>query len=114
MARGRELGCIAGTRPMGLGRFFARFDEDCDGTSVSARPNYPATRAHLTLPVSHMGMLASSAVAEEVGEPWRTAAFAPARADLMSSVLPRVPRRVGSGARYTGVMHRPAAADTLG
>ena len=29
---GRDLGVIAGTKSMGLGQFFARFDEDCDGT----------------------------------------------------------------------------------
>ena len=56
----RELGCIAGTRPMGLGRFFARFDEDCDGTIGVSETKLPGHTAHVTLPVSHMGMLMSS------------------------------------------------------
>ena len=64
----RELGVIAGARPMGLGRFFARFDEDCDGTVGVSETKLPGHTAHTTLVVSHMGMLASSAVAEEVGE----------------------------------------------
>jgi pimeloyl-ACP methyl ester carboxylesterase len=64
----RELGCIAGTRPVGLGRFFARFDEDCDGTIGVSETKLPGHSAHLTLPVSHMGMLISADVAREVGE----------------------------------------------
>ena len=64
----RELGLIAGTRPLGLGRFFARFDEDCDGTIGVSETKLPGHTAHVTLPVSHMGMLASTAVADEVGE----------------------------------------------
>lgn len=64
----RELGLIAGTRPLGLGRFFARFDEDCDGTIGVSETKLPGHSAHVTLPVSHMGMLASSVVAEQVGE----------------------------------------------
>jgi pimeloyl-ACP methyl ester carboxylesterase len=71
----RELGCIAGTRPMGLGRFFARFDEDCDGTIGVSETKLPGHSAHLTLPVSHMGMLLSADVAREVGEFLATGRF---------------------------------------
>jgi pimeloyl-ACP methyl ester carboxylesterase len=63
----RELGLIAGTRPLGLGRFFARFDEDCDGTIGVSETKLPGHTAHVTLPVSHMGMLISAAVASQVG-----------------------------------------------
>ena len=62
-----ELGIIAGTTPMGLGRIFARFEEDCDGTVGLSETKLPGHNAHLALPVSHMGMLASSAVARQVG-----------------------------------------------
>jgi len=65
---GHELGIIAGTRPMGLGRFFARFDEESDGTVAVSETKLPGHSAHVTLPVSHMGMLASSQVALHVGE----------------------------------------------
>ena len=64
----RELGLIAGTRRLGLGRFFARFDEDSDGTIAVSETKLPGHTAHVTLPVSHMGMLISSRVAYEVGE----------------------------------------------
>jgi hypothetical protein len=64
----RELGLIAGSRPLGLGRFFARFDEDCDGTIGVSETKLPGATAHLTLPVSHMGMLLSADVARSVGE----------------------------------------------
>jgi pimeloyl-ACP methyl ester carboxylesterase len=64
----RELGLVAGTRPMGLGRFFARFDEDCDGTIGVSETKLPGHTAHVTVPVSHMGMLLSSDVAKQVGE----------------------------------------------
>jgi pimeloyl-ACP methyl ester carboxylesterase len=62
-----ELGVIAGTSPIGVGRFFARFDEDCDGTVSVSETKLPGQTAHVTLPVSHMGMLASALVARQVG-----------------------------------------------
>ncbi len=65
---GRELGCIAGTSPMGLGRFFAHFEEDCDGTVGVSETRIPGCADHIALPVSHMGMLLSTRVAKQVGE----------------------------------------------
>jgi pimeloyl-ACP methyl ester carboxylesterase len=62
-----ELGIIAGTTPMGLGRFFASFDEDCDGTVGVSETKLTGYKAHLALPVSHMGMLANAGVARQVG-----------------------------------------------
>lgn len=64
---GCELGMIAGSQPMGLGRFFARFEEECDGTVGVSETRIPGHSAHLTLPVSHMGMLVSPLVARQVG-----------------------------------------------
>jgi pimeloyl-ACP methyl ester carboxylesterase len=64
---GRDLGIIAGTRPMGLGQFFAHFDEDCDGTISVSETKLPGATDHVTLPVSHMGMLLSARVAEQTG-----------------------------------------------
>jgi pimeloyl-ACP methyl ester carboxylesterase len=62
-----ELGIIAGTTPMGLGRLFANFDEDCDGTVGVSETKLPGHKAHLALPVSHMGMLVDATVARHVG-----------------------------------------------
>ena len=73
----RELGLIAGTRPIGLGRFFARFEEDCDGTIGVSETKLPGHTAHTTLPVSHMGMLTSRAVADQVGEFLTSGRFRP-------------------------------------
>lgn len=63
-----ELGLIAGTRRVGLGQFFARFDEECDGTIGVSETKLPGHTAHLTLPVSHMGLLVDAKVAREAGE----------------------------------------------
>jgi pimeloyl-ACP methyl ester carboxylesterase len=71
-----DLGVIAGTSPMGLGRFFARFEEDCDGTVGVSETRLNGITAHLTLPVSHMGMLVSHSVARHVGTFLETGKFA--------------------------------------
>jgi pimeloyl-ACP methyl ester carboxylesterase len=63
----RDLGIIAGTRRMGLGQFIARLDEDCDGTISVNETRLQGATDHITLPVSHMGMLLSTRVAREVG-----------------------------------------------
>lgn len=64
----RELGIIAGTRPVGLGRFVARFDEASDGTIAVAETRLPGATDHIALPVSHLGMLLSARVAREACE----------------------------------------------
>jgi pimeloyl-ACP methyl ester carboxylesterase len=51
------LGAIAGTRPLGTGRFFARFDEDNDGTVAVSETVIPGLTDHIALPHSHIGML---------------------------------------------------------
>jgi pimeloyl-ACP methyl ester carboxylesterase len=63
----RELGIIAGTRALGVGQFLARFEEDCDGTIGVSETQLPGATDHITLPVSHLGMLVSSRVARETG-----------------------------------------------
>jgi len=60
------LGVIAGSRAAGLGRLFARFDEPSDGTVAVSETRIPGASAHITLPVSHMGMLLSARVAREI------------------------------------------------
>jgi pimeloyl-ACP methyl ester carboxylesterase len=63
----RQLGVIAGTRPLGLGRLFARFDEPNDGTVALRETEIAGASDRIVLPVSHMGMLMSSRVARETG-----------------------------------------------
>jgi pimeloyl-ACP methyl ester carboxylesterase len=61
------LGVIAGTQPIGLGQFLARFDEENDGTVAVSETRMPGASDHIVLPVSHLGMLLSARVAEETG-----------------------------------------------
>ncbi|MEX2124505.1 MAG: alpha/beta hydrolase [Woeseia sp.] len=65
----REVGVIAGTRAMGFGRLITTFDEDCDGTVTVSETRLPGAKDHLTMPVTHMGMVMSRNVADQ------TAAF---------------------------------------
>jgi pimeloyl-ACP methyl ester carboxylesterase len=67
-AADRELGIIAGTQPLGVGQILAKFDEDCDGTIGVSETQLPGATDHITLPVSHLGMLVSARVARETGE----------------------------------------------
>jgi pimeloyl-ACP methyl ester carboxylesterase len=64
---GRELGIIAGSQSRGAGRLVTDFEEENDGTVSVAETRLPGATAHLTLPVSHTGMLLSARVAREVG-----------------------------------------------
>jgi pimeloyl-ACP methyl ester carboxylesterase len=66
-AFGRALGIIAGTQSVGLGQFVAGFEEDCDGTVAVSETRLAGAADHITLPVSHMGMLVSPRVARETG-----------------------------------------------
>jgi pimeloyl-ACP methyl ester carboxylesterase len=63
----RALGIIAGTQSIGLGQFLAGFEEECDGTVAVSETRLPGAADHITLPVSHMGMLVSPRVAQETG-----------------------------------------------
>lgn len=60
-----ELGVIAGARPMGLGRLFARFDEANDGTVAVRETCVDGATDRIVLPVSHLGMMVSRRVVEE-------------------------------------------------
>ena len=59
----RELGIIAGTQPLGVGQILAKFD----GTIGVSETQLPGATDHITLPVSHLGMLVSARVARETG-----------------------------------------------
>jgi pimeloyl-ACP methyl ester carboxylesterase len=63
----RELGVVAGSQPLGLGQFFAHFDEENDGTIAVSETRMPGATDHIVLPVSHLGMLLSARVAHETG-----------------------------------------------
>jgi pimeloyl-ACP methyl ester carboxylesterase len=66
-AHGRELGIIAGTRPVGVGNLLLKFHEANDGTVAVSETELPGATARLHLPVTHSGMLLSTRVAREAG-----------------------------------------------
>jgi len=71
----RDTGVIAGTRPMGLGRWIAQFDEPNDGTVAVVETELDGARDRLVLPVSHLGMLMSPRVAAACGQFFREGRF---------------------------------------
>lgn len=63
----REVGVIAGSLPLGFGQLLVKFGEANDGTVAVSETQLPGARAHIVLPVSHMGLLFSAAAAREAG-----------------------------------------------
>jgi pimeloyl-ACP methyl ester carboxylesterase len=63
----RALGIVAGTQPIGVGQLLAGFNEENDGTVALSETRMPGAADHLTLPVSHLGLLLSARVARETG-----------------------------------------------
>lgn len=62
----REVGIIAGTLPVGLGRLVASFDGDNDGTVAVEETRLEGAQDHLCLPVSHTTLATSRQVADQV------------------------------------------------
>ncbi len=70
-----EVGVIAGTRALGLGRMVTRLPKPNDGVVCVDETKFPAVRDHLTLPVGHTLMLASPQVARQTAAFLKTGAF---------------------------------------
>jgi hypothetical protein len=64
----RELGLIAGSRSIGVGRYVARLPRPNDGTVALDETELPGALARVVHDSSHIGMLLSSAVATAVTE----------------------------------------------
>ena len=62
----REIGVIAGSRSVGLGRLFTRLPGINDGTVSEDETRVASARDQITLPVAHSAMLLSSHVARQV------------------------------------------------
>jgi pimeloyl-ACP methyl ester carboxylesterase len=65
----RELAVIAGDLSLGLGQLMGRIDAPNDGTVLVEETRLAGAKEHMTLPVSHSGMMLSAKVASQ------TAAF---------------------------------------
>ena len=57
LPEGREVGVIAGSKPVGLGRYFGDFDGLNDGTVAVWETRLPGLADHRVLPDSHTGLL---------------------------------------------------------
>ena len=74
---GREIGVLAGTQSLGLGRVFApTLPAPNDGAVTVAETRLAAASDHIELPVTHTGMLLSRRVARQVGAFLRDGRFA--------------------------------------
>lgn len=63
----REIGSIAGSMSLGVGHIAGRFGEPNDGTVAVSETELDGATDHLVLPVSHMGLLLSRNVADQIG-----------------------------------------------
>jgi pimeloyl-ACP methyl ester carboxylesterase len=72
---GRDIGVLAGSLSLGLGRFVASLDGPNDGTVRVAESAPPAARDRLVLRVSHAGLLFMPAVARQVAAFLRRGTF---------------------------------------
>jgi len=63
---GVEIGSIAGTRNIGLGRIFCAGDQPGDGSVTVEETRPPGLSDHLSLPLSHMGLAWSALSARHV------------------------------------------------
>lgn len=63
--RARELGSIAGTLRLGFGMVVPGVPSPNDGTVAVEETRLPEMRDHLTLPVSHFGLLLSARAANQ-------------------------------------------------
>jgi pimeloyl-ACP methyl ester carboxylesterase len=61
----REVGIIAGSMGLGLGRLVAKLDVENDGTVLVEETKLPGAKDHIVLPVTHTGMVFSADVAEQ-------------------------------------------------
>lgn len=62
----REVGIIAGSLPVGIGRVFSDLPLPNDGTVCVDETDLPGATARLVLDVSHTGMILSAPVADSV------------------------------------------------
>ena len=63
---GRQIGMIAGSRSMGVGKLLGRSEDVNDGAVYLSETRMPSLTDHITLPVSHTGMLFSARVSRQV------------------------------------------------
>jgi pimeloyl-ACP methyl ester carboxylesterase len=71
----RDLGVIAGSLPLGLGRLVGPLDGPNDGTVLVEETRLPGAAAHLTVRTSHSSLVYSAAVARQAATFLRAGRF---------------------------------------
>lgn len=71
----REVGVIAGSSSIGMGRLFADFQEANDGTVLVSETQLAGAKDHVVMPVSHSGMVFSADVTKQIAGFLRQGAF---------------------------------------
>ena len=61
----RNVGCIAGTVPRGIGRLLTTFAGESDGTVAVSETRLPGIKDHICLPVTHSGLVISRTAANQ-------------------------------------------------
>lgn len=61
---GREIGMIAGSRSIGLGKLFGGIEGDNDGTVAVAETRLPGLTEHVVIGATHTGLILSAQAAE--------------------------------------------------
>lgn len=70
-----EIGVIAGTVSLGLGRLTGSFDEANDGTVAVSETQLPGLKDHLCMPVNHTGLAISKDVTDQIAAFFRRGEF---------------------------------------
>lgn len=71
----RDVGVIAGSMGLGLGRLFADLQAEHDGTVLVEETHLPGAKDHIVVSTSHTGMLLSSEVAQQTVDFLRNGCF---------------------------------------
>lgn len=70
-----EVGIIAGTISLGIGRMVTTFEGKNDGTVAVAETRLPGAKDHITLPVNHTGLVLSKGVVDQTANFLRRGEF---------------------------------------
>jgi len=62
----RDVGLIAGSLSIGIGRLFADFNEASDGTLLVSETKLDGAKDHIVMPVSHTGIVFSAEATTQV------------------------------------------------
>lgn len=72
----RELGIIAGTMPVGFGRFMGSFGAPSDGTVLVEETRLRGATQHISMHTAHSGMVYSAPIARQIASFLRDGRFA--------------------------------------